>query len=131
LFGLPLDSIKRIDKILPTEREDRPTSRYHLSSYPKEFPMEKRLGVVAILIQGRESIPRINQILSAQNEIILGRLGMPFRDRGIQVISLVVEGSTDQIGALTGPLGRLAGVQVKSILTGYREGTDEQGDHVS
>jgi putative iron-only hydrogenase system regulator len=93
--------------------------------------MEKRLGVVAILIQGRESIPRINQILSAQNEIILGRLGMPFRDKGIQVISLVVEGSTDQIGALTGPLGRLAGVQVKSILTGYREGTDEQGDHVS
>jgi putative iron-only hydrogenase system regulator len=93
--------------------------------------MEKRLGVVAILIQGRESVPKVNQILTSQNEIIQGRLGMPFRDKGIQVISLVVEGSTDQISALTGPLGRLEGVQVKSILTGYREATDEEGNHVS
>lgn len=83
--------------------------------------MEKRLGVVALLIEGRDSIPRVNQILSAHGNIIQGRLGMPFRDKGVQVISLIVEGSTDDIGALTGPLGRLSGVQVKSILTGYRE----------
>ena len=83
--------------------------------------MEKRLGVVALLIEGRDSISRVNQILSAHGDIIQGRLGMPFRDKGVQVISLIVEGSTDDIGALTGPLGRLSGVQVKSILTGYRE----------
>ncbi len=90
--------------------------------------MEKRLGVVAILIEGRDSIPRVNQILSAQGDIIQGRLGMPFRDKGVQVISLIVEGSTDEIGALTGPLGRLAGVQVKSILTGFREDTHDGND---
>jgi putative iron-only hydrogenase system regulator len=90
--------------------------------------MEKRLGVVAILIEGRDSIPRVNQILSAHGDIIQGRLGMPFRDKGVQVISLIVEGSTDDIGALTGPLGRLSGVQVKSILTGYREDAHD-GDH--
>ncbi|HCM27595.1 MAG: CopG family transcriptional regulator [Treponema sp. GWB1_62_6] len=90
--------------------------------------MEKRLGVVAILIEGRASIPRVNQILSAHGDIIQGRLGMPFRDKGVQVISLIVEGTTDQIGALSGPLGRLEGVQVKSILTGYREDIHD-GDH--
>lgn len=87
--------------------------------------MEKRLGVVAVLIEGRDSISRVNQILSAQGDIIQGRLGMPFRDKGVQVISLIVEGSTDEIGALTGPLGRLSGVQVKSILTGFREDNHE------
>lgn len=92
--------------------------------------MEKRLGVVAILIEGRDAVPRVNQILSSQGDIIQGRLGMPFRDKGVQVISLIVEGSTDQIGALTGPLGRLAGVQVKSILTGYREDIHD-GDHTA
>ena len=90
--------------------------------------MEKRLGVVAILIEGRDAVPRVNQILSSHGEIIQGRLGMPFRDKGVQVISLIVEGSTDQVGALTGPLGRLPGVQVKSILTNYREDSDD-GDY--
>lgn len=90
--------------------------------------MEKRIGVVAILIQGRESVGQVNQILSSHNNIIEGRLGMPFRDKGVQVISLVVEGTTDQIGALTGPLGRLAGVQVKSVLTGYREDSYEDAE---
>ena len=89
--------------------------------------MEKRLGVVALLIEGRSVVPQVNQILSTHSDIIQGRLGMPFRDKGIQVISLIVEGSTDDIGALTGPLGRLPGVQVKSILTGYRE--ENHGEH--
>jgi len=87
--------------------------------------MEKRIGVVAILIQGRESVGQVNQILSSHNHIIQGRLGMPFRDKGVQVISLGGEGTTDQIGALTGPLGRLSSVQVKSVLTGYREDSNE------
>ncbi|HOJ99341.1 MAG: iron-only hydrogenase system regulator [Treponemataceae bacterium] len=93
--------------------------------------MEKRIGVVAILIQGRESVPEVNRILSSQNHIIQGRLGMPFRDKGIQVITLVVEGTMDEISALTGPLGRLKGVQVKSIVTGYREETHEPSSNLS
>lgn len=86
--------------------------------------MEKRLGMIAILIEGRDAVPKVNSILSSQSDIIEGRMGMPFREKGVQVISLVVQGTTDQVGALTGPLGRIAGVQVKSVLTGYREETD-------
>ncbi|HNX58358.1 MAG TPA: iron-only hydrogenase system regulator [Spirochaetota bacterium] len=83
--------------------------------------MEKRLGVVAILVTDRTSVPKINTILSDYSELVLGRLGVPMRDKGVHVISLVVEGDTDRIGALTGKIGRLAGAEVKSILTTHRE----------
>lgn len=62
----------------------------------------------------------MNALLSEYSEIILGRQGIPVRDRGINVISLVIEGSTDQINALTGKIGKLEGAEVKSILTKYR-----------
>ncbi len=83
--------------------------------------MEKRLGVVAILVTNRTSVPKINTILSDYSELVLGRLGIPMRDKGVHVISLVVEGDTDRIGALTGKIGRLDGAEVKSILTTHRE----------
>jgi putative iron-only hydrogenase system regulator len=57
---------------------------------------------------------------------MLGRQGIPLRDKGVNVISLVVEGNTDQINALTGKIGKLEGAEVKSILTKYKENSDEQ-----
>jgi len=66
-------------------------------------------------------VPRVNTLLSEYAEIILGRQGIPIRDHGINIISLVVEGNTDQINALTGKIGKLEGVEVRSILTKYRE----------
>jgi putative iron-only hydrogenase system regulator len=66
-------------------------------------------------------VPRVNTLLSEHSEIILGRQGIPIRDHGINIISLVIEGNTDQINALTGKIGKLEGVEVRSILTKYRE----------
>ncbi len=83
--------------------------------------MEKRIGVVAILMRSKESISAINSILSFYGDIIIGRQGLPIKDRTIHIISLIVEGTTDEIGALTGKIGRLSGVEVKSILTKYKE----------
>ena len=83
--------------------------------------MEKRIGVVAILMRSKESISAINSILSFYGNIIIGRQGLPIKDRTIHIISLIVEGTTDEIGALTGKIGRLSGVEVKSILTKYKE----------
>jgi len=80
--------------------------------------MERRIGAVIILIGDDSQIPHINSIISTQSDIILGRQGIPLRDRSVSVISLVVEGDTDRIGALTGKLGRLPGVKVKSLLAG-------------
>lgn len=82
--------------------------------------MEKRIGAAIILIENKESVDSINEILSMQSGIILGRQGMPLREKGISVINLILEGTTDEISSLTGKLGRLSGVQVKSVLTQYR-----------
>lgn len=81
--------------------------------------MENRIGVVGIVIDERaEAAPQVNQILSQHGEIISGRLGLPYRERNLNVIALIVDGTTDEIGALTGKLGSVAGVHVKSALSG-------------
>jgi putative iron-only hydrogenase system regulator len=88
--------------------------------------MEQRIGSVTILIRGKASVPAVNSLLSEYSSIILARQGLPLRHRNINVISLVVEGSNEIISALTGKLGRLTDVEVKSILTKYKEEQNEQ-----
>ena len=83
--------------------------------------MEKRIGTITILLKGNTSIPAVNALLSEYSNIILARQGLPIHNRDIHVISLIIEGSTDTIGALTGKIGRLNNVEVKSILTKYTE----------
>ncbi|MBQ9470201.1 MAG: hypothetical protein IJU72_04525 [Bacteroidales bacterium] len=78
--------------------------------------MEKRIGAALIMVENRESIDRLNQIISAHADIIIGRQGIPMAGHGVSVISLVLEGSSDRIGSLTGPIGKLDGVQVKSVM---------------
>ena len=78
--------------------------------------MELRLGAVIVLVTPESDVQRINSIISQHSEMILGRQGIPLRDRGTNIISLVIEGDTDRIGSLTGQLGRLAGVRVKTTL---------------
>jgi putative iron-only hydrogenase system regulator len=77
--------------------------------------MEKRVGTALILVESRESVQQLNDIISHHSQIIIARQGLP-RSTGQSVISLVLEGTTDEIGSLTGQLGRLRGIQVKSVL---------------
>jgi len=80
--------------------------------------MEERIGAVIVLVSEEGDIHRINNIISEHSHMILGRQGIPLRDRSTSVISLVLEGNTDRMGSLTGKLGRLPGVKVKSVLAG-------------
>jgi len=80
--------------------------------------METRIGAVIILVAEDGDIQRINHIISEHSDLILGRQGIPLRERSTNVISLVLEGDTDRMGSLTGKLGRLKGVRVKSVLAG-------------
>ncbi|MBR3488108.1 MAG: iron-only hydrogenase system regulator [Bacteroidales bacterium] len=79
--------------------------------------MEKRIGTVTILIVDRSKSAEINTIISDYSDLVLCRQGLPFHDRPVAVISLIVEGQPDRINALTGKLGRLEGVETKAILT--------------
>ena len=77
--------------------------------------MDKRIGTIIIGIGNREEAPQVNAIISKHSDIIIGRLGLP-RNEGMSLINLVVEGPTDEIGSLTGQLGKLDGIEVKSAV---------------
>jgi len=79
--------------------------------------MENRIGVVGIVIENFESVSKVNDILHSFAELIVGRMGVPYREKNIFIISIIVDGSSDDIGALTGKLGAVEGVKVKSALT--------------
>ncbi len=78
--------------------------------------MEKRIGTALIVVDDKISINKLNGVLSDHAEIIIARQGLQVSNRALNVISLVLEGSTDQIGSLTGQLGRLKSIRVKSLV---------------
>ena len=78
--------------------------------------MEKKIGTISILINNREIVEAVNSLLSGFGDVILSRQGIPLREEGIFIISLVVKSQADTINALTGKLGRLKGIKVRSIL---------------
>jgi putative iron-only hydrogenase system regulator len=77
--------------------------------------MEKRIGAIIILVKEKDNVQKLNSILSTHSSVIIGRQGIPVRDRGVNVISLVVEGTNDEISTLSGQLGRLEGITSKTI----------------
>ncbi|MDA3956047.1 TM1266 family iron-only hydrogenase system putative regulator [Oceanispirochaeta sp.] len=81
--------------------------------------MDKRYGFVGITIENKEDHALLVQkVLSEYSETILGRMGLPhLEENKIAVITLIVQSTTDELGALTGKLGRIPGVSVKSGLT--------------
>ncbi|EEG77303.1 TM1266 family iron-only hydrogenase system putative regulator [Dethiobacter alkaliphilus] len=80
--------------------------------------MDKRIGVIGIVIEDRENaVRRVNAVLSEYAHVVVGRMGIPYRERQVAVISLIVDGTTDEIGAMTGKLGAIDDVAVKTALT--------------
>lgn len=80
--------------------------------------MEKRIGTALIIIENKSSIKLLNEIISRFEEIIIARQGLPVEE-SIRIISLILHGTTDEIGALTGQIGKLNGIQIKSVLAKY------------
>ncbi len=76
---------------------------------------DRRIGFIGIIISDPEnSYHQLNDILHKHAAIIVGRQGIPYRERNLSIISLIVDGSTDDIGALTGKIGQLPNVTVKT-----------------
>lgn len=79
--------------------------------------MGKRIGFVGIVVEDRSRSAQVQEILTAFGSLITGRIGVPDRARGIAVICVIVMGTNEEVGALTGRLGNLPGVSVRSALT--------------
>jgi len=77
----------------------------------------KRLGVVGIVVEDLAAAEEVNAVLHEHAHLVIGRMGIPYRERGVSVISLIVDGENDALSSLTGKLGRIRHVSVKSALT--------------
>ena len=76
--------------------------------------METRVAVISIIIEDSTSVQTMNEILHQYSEYIIGRMGIPYRARGINIISIAVDAPQDKISALSGKIGRLPGVSAKA-----------------
>jgi putative iron-only hydrogenase system regulator len=78
---------------------------------------QRSIGVITLIIKDRKAAAgEVNDELSRAGEIVVARMGMLYRERNIHIITLIVDATNDQIGALTGRLGQIEGITVKSTL---------------
>lgn len=76
--------------------------------------MESRVAVISIIVENRDSTDKLNSILHEYGEFIIGRMGIPYRERKINVISVALDAPQDIIAALSGKIGALPAVTVKT-----------------
>lgn len=77
--------------------------------------METRVAIIGIIVEDSTSVEKLNNILHDYGDYVIGRMGLPYREKGISIISLAVDASQDIISALSGKLGRLPGVSTKTL----------------
>ncbi len=77
--------------------------------------MNKRIAIIGIIIEDNAYAGQVNEILHSVSEYIVGRMGVPYRDRSVNVISIIVDAPQDVINSLAGKIGRIPGVTAKAI----------------
>ena len=76
--------------------------------------MDTRIAVIGIIVEKEESVESLNQILHEYRSYIIGRMGVPYRTKGVNIISIAVDAPHDEISALSGKIGKLDGVSAKT-----------------
>lgn len=76
--------------------------------------METRVAVISIVVEKAESVDDLNSLLHEYGEYILGRMGIPYREKKVNLISIAIDAPQDVINTLTGNLGKLDGVTAKA-----------------
>ena len=76
---------------------------------------ETRIALVGIIVENGEMAEKINAVLHEYSRYIIGRMGVPYREKGVNVISVAMDAPGDAISALSGKLGRLEGVTAKTV----------------
>ncbi|MGN0415500.1 MAG: TM1266 family iron-only hydrogenase system putative regulator [Agathobacter sp.] len=85
--------------------------------------METRIALIGIIVEKEEAAEPLNALLHEYRECVVGRMGIPYRERGVNIISVAVDAPQDIINALSGKIGRLDGVSAKTVysnVTGSR-----------
>ncbi len=77
--------------------------------------METRVAIIGIIISDPEQVGRLNDILHEYREYIIGRMGIPYRQKKIHIISVAIDAPQNLINALSGRIGRLKGISAKTV----------------
>jgi len=76
--------------------------------------METRVAVISIIVENEQAVGELNDLLHRYGHYIIGRLGIPYRAKGINIICVAIDAPNDEINALTGALGRVRGINAKA-----------------
>ena len=79
--------------------------------------METRVAVLSIIVEDYEAANQLNELLHEYGQYIIGRMGIPYKERGISLISVALDAEPDVISSLTGRLGQIQGVSVKAAIS--------------
>lgn len=77
--------------------------------------METRIALIGIIVEGSNEIEKLNLILHEYSTYIIGRMGIPYKEKDVCVISIVIDASNDVISSLSGKLGMIKGISVKTM----------------
>ena len=75
--------------------------------------MESRVAVISIIVTEAEQVDKLNNLLHEYSRCIIGRMGIPYKEKGISIISIAIDAPMDEINSLSGALGRLDGINAK------------------
>ena len=90
--------------------------------------MDNRVALIGIMVENPDSIETMNRILHEYGQYIIGRMGLPYRERGLSIISIVLDAPMNQISSLSGKIGMLAGVTAKTVYSKIPGQPDESAD---
>lgn len=83
--------------------------------------METRVAVISIIVENGSTVEELNSILHEYGEYIIGRMGIPYRQKNINIISIAVDAPQDKISTLSGKLGKLSGISVKTAYSSVKD----------
>lgn len=87
--------------------------------------MESRVAIIGIIVEEESSVEALNQILHEYGSCIIGRMGIPYPKKGINIISIAVDAPADTISALSGKLGKLKGISSKAAYSKWKDGKEK------
>lgn len=77
--------------------------------------METKVALIGIVVENFDSVTKLNDILHAYSDVIIGRMGIPYKERDVSIISVAVDATEDTISAMAGKIGKLPGISSKTV----------------
>lgn len=77
--------------------------------------MEERVAIIGIFVSDQSAVTQVNELLHEYAPYIIGRMGLPYKEKSIRIMSIIISASPDVISALSGKLGRIQGISAKAM----------------